>query len=68
MSVHGQTSCQECHERITEQEIHPNPENVNKGIQDFFSVDSCLSCHDNVMDDLNEDVHGTIKVEEPQEI
>jgi nitrate reductase gamma subunit len=66
ISAHGQTACQDCHEKIIEQDLHPNPDNVNKKLQDFFSVDNCLSCHDNVMDDLNENVHGTMKVEEPQ--
>ena len=67
VSVHGQNSCQDCHENITEQDLHPNPANVNKNLQDFFSVDSCLSCHDNVMDDLNENVHGTTRdIENPQ--
>ena len=66
-SVHGQASCQDCHENITEQDLHPNPANVNKNLQDFFSVDSCLSCHDNVMDDLNENVYGTTRdIEDPQ--
>lgn len=66
VSVHGQTSCQDCHEDIAEQDLHPNPANVNKKLQDFFSVDKCLSCHDNIMDDLDKDVHGTRKVEDPQ--
>jgi nitrate reductase gamma subunit len=66
VSAHGQTSCQDCHEKIKEQDFHPNPANVNKSLQDFFGVDRCLSCHDNVMDDLDENIHGAIKVEEPR--
>ena len=65
-SVHGQISCQDCHENIAGQDVHPNPANVNKNLKDFFSVDSCLSCHDNVMDDLNENVHGTRNIEDPE--
>ena len=65
-SAHGQTSCQDCHENITEQDLHPNPANVNKNLGYFFSVDSCLSCHDNIMDDLNENLHGTKSIEDPK--
>ena len=66
MSAHGQTSCQDCHEAISEKDLHPNPANVNKRLEDFFSVDSCLVCHDNVLDDLNENVHGAMEVKEPK--
>lgn len=67
ISVHGQISCQDCHGEIAGQDLHPNPAHVNKRLQDFFNKDSCLFCHDTVEDDLNENVHGTMDVESPQE-
>jgi len=64
-SVHGQTSCQECHENIAEKDLHPDPRQVTKSIQDFFHEDQCLGCHDTVMDDLKEGTHGTLQIKTP---
>lgn len=66
ISVHGQTSCQDCHEGIAGQTLHPNPAHVNKNLTDFFSVDKCLSCHDDVMDNLDNGLHGATKVTDPK--
>ncbi len=66
ISAHGQTACTECHEEIPNQEFHPNPSDVNKRLSDFFDSDTCLSCHDDVTDNLDEGVHGTKKIEDPK--
>ena len=65
VSAHGQTSCQECHENISDQDLHPNPLDVTKSSRDFFQPDQCLDCHDSIIDDLGEGSHGSIKIEDP---
>ncbi|MGD2269076.1 MAG: cytochrome c3 family protein [Desulfobacterales bacterium] len=62
VSAHGQNSCQDCHENIFEKDLHPNPEDVSKELADFFSVDQCLACHDEIMDNLEDGRHGSEKV------
>ena len=57
ISAHGQISCQDCHESIVDENLHPNPEDVNKEPADFFSIDQCLACHDEILDDLDNGVH-----------
>ena len=66
ISVHGQNSCQDCHEEIAEQGLHPNPADVNKNLADFFSMDHCVSCHDDVMEDLDQGLHGSKRVKDPK--
>ena len=66
VSAHGQTSCQDCHENISKKDFHPNPLDVTKSGKDFFSVGQCLSCHDSIMDDLEDGSHGSVKVQEPE--
>ncbi len=61
-SAHGQLSCQDCHEDIGSQEFHPDPRLVNMPRTRFFSQDHCLSCHDEVEDNLAHGVHGRKKV------
>lgn len=63
-SAHGQTSCQECHENISDQDLHPNPLDVTKSGRDF-RPDQCLDCHDSIMDDLKEGSHGSLEVKDP---
>jgi predicted CXXCH cytochrome family protein len=65
-SVHGQTSCAECHEDVSEQDLHPDPRQVTKSTRDFFQRDHCLGCHDRVMDDLAGGTHGSLKVKTPE--
>ena len=65
VSAHGQTSCQECHEKISDQDLHPNPLNVTKRRKDLFQPDQCLDCHDSIMDDLEKGSHGSIKIKNP---
>jgi len=63
-SVHGQTPCQNCHEDIGKQGLHPNPEEIAKGSQDRFQLDHCLVCHEEVMSDLEKGKHGSQKVQD----
>jgi nitrate reductase gamma subunit len=65
-SVHGQNSCQDCHEDVQDRDLHPNPQDINKGVSAFFHVDDCLACHDDVLDALEEGSHGTEAVEDPE--
>ncbi|TET83225.1 MAG: hypothetical protein E3J46_12615 [Desulfobacteraceae bacterium] len=62
VSAHGQTSCQDCHGDIGEKGLHPEPGDVNKKAAEFFHVDHCLSCHDNILEDLEQGVHGARQV------
>ena len=61
ISAHGQNSCQDCHADISGR-LHPNPAEVNKNLRDFFHPDTCLDCHDDVMEDIDEGMHGTKKI------
>ena len=63
ISAHGQISCQDCHGNIADENLHPNPDDVNKALADFFNVDQCLACHDEIMDDLDSGVHGSEKID-----
>ncbi len=63
VSAHGQNSCQDCHAEISGR-FHPNPAEVNKDMKDFFRVDTCLDCHDGVMEDLDEGIHGAKKIKD----
>ncbi|MEW6668112.1 MAG: cytochrome c3 family protein [Thermodesulfobacteriota bacterium] len=65
-SVHGRASCQDCHGGLQGQPLHPDPENVTKKREAFFHVDHCLACHDDVLDNLAKGVHGTGKVDHPE--
>jgi nitrate reductase gamma subunit len=57
-SVHGQLSCLDCHETITAEDNHPDPLNVNRSIDDFFSPDKCFQCHDDVEDEIDQGQHA----------
>jgi len=64
VSAHGEVSCQDCHEQISEKDLHPDPADVNRKIREFINTeDQCISCHDNIPDDLDEGVHGASKIE-----
>jgi len=65
-SVHRDTACQDCHEDIAVETLHPDPRKVVKQSSDFFSADQCLTCHDSVQDELNEGRHGSQKADDPQ--
>ena len=62
ISAHGQLSCQDCHENIQEEPFHPRPEDVTKDLSDFFEEDQCLACHDEVMKNLDNGMHGRKKI------
>ncbi len=65
ISAHGEMDCIDCHEDILKQDPHPNPDHVNKRLNDFFYVDACLDCHDDIVESLQEGVHGAEKVKDP---
>ncbi len=64
ISAHGQMSCVDCHYEEAEKELHPDPSNVGRLPGDSFDFyESCMMCHDNVMDDLEEGIHGTRSID-----
>ncbi|MGD9044709.1 MAG: hypothetical protein PVG06_13400, partial [Desulfobacterales bacterium] len=65
-SFHGQNSCYDCHADISERPQHPDPANVNKQSSDFFDVEHCLACHDHILEDLDQGIHGSEKIVEHQ--
>lgn len=65
-SVHRETSCQDCHENIAVEKLHPDPRKVSRQLSDFFTADQCITCHDTVQDKLNEGMHGSQKADDPQ--
>ncbi len=65
ISAHGQTPCVDCHGDMAERDFHPNPDVVNKKRSDFFNQEQCLSCHDDVTDNLESGLHGSKKVRNP---
>jgi hypothetical protein len=68
VSVHGQTSCVECHGTMAKDKPHPDPGNVNQKIEDFFTPDTCAGCHETVEDYLKAGVHGGVDVGKPEDI
>ena len=65
-SVHGQNSCHDCHADINDRPKHPDPSNVNKQSSDFFDAEHCLACHDHILEDLDQGVHGSEKIVDNQ--
>jgi nitrate reductase gamma subunit len=65
-SVHGQKSCQDCHEEVAKRNLHPNPAEVSKKSLDFFEADHCLVCHGDTQDKLRQSIHGSKKIENPK--
>jgi len=65
-SEHGENSCMECHETVSDADLHPNPEDIRKQLSDFFDPDEqCLKCHEEVSDTLEEGTHGSESVDDP---
>ena len=58
VAVHGELSCQDCHEDINEKTLHPDPANVNKALKDFFQPEQCTACHEEVAEEIAEGSHG----------
>ncbi|MBW2087272.1 MAG: hypothetical protein JRI54_14800, partial [Deltaproteobacteria bacterium] len=66
-SSHGQFSCLDCHSEIQEQKLHPDPANVNRRLEDFFNVERCFNCHDDVLDSLAKGFHGGKEIRRDEE-
>jgi len=67
VSVHGQTSCVECHSATPQEHPHPDPVNVDKPLRGFFRLDQCSGCHEDVVTQIDQGTHGGKPVKEPQE-
>ncbi len=67
-SVHGETACIDCHSDIEEAAQHPEPANVTKKMEDFFDPeDKCLTCHDDVQSQIDDDgEHGGEEVDDAE--
>ncbi len=57
-SVHGRISCLECHGDISKESLHPDPTSVNKALKDFYRLDQCAGCHEDVIEELDTGVHA----------
>ncbi len=64
ISAHGRNACLDCHEELADEELHPDPSEVNRRPRDAFDVSQCLSCHDDILDELGQGRHGSKKVDD----
>ena len=64
-SAHGGLSCLDCHEDVENQDLHPDPRDVTKSLADFFAVEQCLTCHDDISESLKESRHGSQRLKDP---
>src|SRR5210317_1806266 len=62
VSAHGENSCQDCHADIAEKSLHPDPAEVNKTLPDFYRLEQCTDCHEEVLEDADEGSHGGEKI------
>ena len=67
VSAHGQNSCQDCHAEIADKSLHPDRAEVNKTLPDFYRLEQCTSCHEDVLEDLNEGTHGGENIADEKE-
>jgi len=58
VSAHGQNSCQDCHADIADRALHPDPAEVNKTLADYYSLEQCTACHEDILEDLDAGSHG----------
>jgi hypothetical protein len=58
VSAHGQNSCQDCHADIADKSLHPDPAAVNKTLSDFYRLEQCTDCHEEILEDLDDGTHG----------
>ena len=58
VAVHGELSCRDCHEDISEKKLHPDPADVSKALKDFFQPEECTACHEEVVEEIAEGSHG----------
>ena len=62
ISAHGQNSCQDCHTDIADKPLHPDPAEVDKTLPDFYRLEQCTTCHEDIYEDLKEGRHGGEKI------
>ena len=67
ISSHGQTSCLDCHEGQEDRNVHPDPEDVNEKPVAMSVPEDCISCHDNIPEDLDSGLHGEARISDPEE-
>jgi nitrate reductase gamma subunit len=67
-SAHGRISCLECHANISRESLHPDPIAVDKGLNEFYGLDQCASCHEDVVEELKTGVHAGKPIKDPREI
>ena len=67
MSSHGQTSCRDCHEGHEDRAVHPDPDQVNEKPESMSVLEGCISCHDNIPEDLDSGMHGEARISDPDE-
>ncbi|MEW6439405.1 MAG: respiratory nitrate reductase subunit gamma [bacterium] len=60
-SVHGELSCQDCHEEVSSSKSHPDPADVNRDPRESFSPDRCADCHQDVVDKIDEGRHARVR-------
>jgi nitrate reductase gamma subunit len=65
-SVHGRTSCGDCHGETLQKPIHPDPVNITKKRSDFFNPEHCFACHDDVAEKLSSNLHGSRQIEDSE--
>lgn len=58
VSAHGQNSCQDCHAEIADKSLHPDPADVYRSLQEFYRLEQCTSCHEDILEDMDEGMHG----------
>jgi hypothetical protein len=68
VSVHGRTACLDCHGSVASDPAHPDPLNVNKKTEDFFSPESCAACHESLEDYVDAGTHGGVDIKTPEDI
>ena len=66
VSAHGQVSCLTCHGTVAEKALHPDPRDIHKPGEAAFSREQCLYCHDGITEALEEGLHGSIRVDDPE--
>lgn len=68
VSIHGQMACTDCHLDASDPQSHPDPANVNKSLSDFFTADTCETCHESVTDYVDAGEHGGKTVNNARDI
>jgi nitrate reductase gamma subunit len=58
VSAHGQNACQDCHADIADKSLHPDPADVYRSLREFYQLEQCTACHEDILADLDEGTHG----------